>query len=303
MFSRNKNSYPKVTTPSAMLQGFLRTSVTDVAMAVVLLSWVSPASAQSPVRQDVYAPLSARMSPGQVARWSAQAGRSGSPRQFYFQPVEVRLVNTGPSGGGRVTWYATGSGRNGVATATAPHAAGLLVGATYRVRISDMPEFPGVKLYPTIEVLDRLHPPNGMRYEFPVPVELTGEDIRLALRGHLVTRVVFLEEPRLSAGNEQTRPMMVRDLDPRTNALAEADRSGRPMVILRLGSRGAPSEDSPGFFNLGKQPIEFSRPDSPAAVSRGRLSPGSHGRLLSGTGSVRIRSTGRPLLQVAGGVR
>ena len=281
-----------------MLQGFLRTSVTDAVIAILLLSWVSPVSAQSPMGQDIYEPLSARMSPGKVARWTAQAGRSGSPHQHYFQPVEVRLVDTGPGGGGRVTWYAGGTGRKGLATAAAPHAAGLLVGATYRVRISDMPGFPGVKLYPTIEVLDRLHPPKGLRYKFPVPVELTGEDIRLALRGRLVTRVVFLEEPRLSAGNEQTRPMMVRDLDPRTNALAEADRSGRPMVILRLGSRAAPLEDSPEFFNLGKQPIEFSQPTPAAAISRQGV-----GRLISGTGTVRIRSAGRPMLQVAGGVR
>ena len=74
-------------------------------MAAVLLSWVPPTSAQLPVGRDVYSPLSARMSPGVVARWSAQAGRSGSPRRVYFQPVEVRLVGTGPGGGGRVTWY------------------------------------------------------------------------------------------------------------------------------------------------------------------------------------------------------
>ena len=286
-----------------MLQGFLRTTVTPAAMTLVLLTWISPVSAQSPIGQGGYEPLNARMSPGIVARWSAQAGRFGSPRQQYFQPVEVRLVNTGPGGGGQVTWYAEGTGRQGVATATAPHAAGLLVGATYRVRISDMPEFPGVKLYPTIEMLDRLHPPRGLRYEFPVPVELTAEDIRQALKGHLVTRVVFLEEPRLSAGNEQTRPMMVRDLDPRTNALAEADRSGRPMLILRLGGRTAPSEDAPGFFNMGRQPIEIpeSMSITSTGVSRRRRSRGGHGRLMSG--SVRIRSAGQPTLHVAGGAR
>jgi len=291
-----------------MLQGILPTIVIRGAMVVVLFSWTAPTSAQSPSGQNVYSPLSARMPPGIVGRWSAQAGRSGSPRQMYFQPVEVRLVDTGPSGGGRVTWYAMGRGREGIATGVAPHAAGLLVGATYRVGISDMPEFPGVTLYPTIEVIDRLHPPSGQRYEFPIPVELTGEDIRLALQGKLVTRVVFLEEPRLSAGNEQTRPMMVHDLDPKANALAEADLVGRPMAILRLGSRTAPSEgsaESVHFFNMGRQPIELSRPATTKSVSRVGAPHVRRSLRISGTttGTARIRSTGRPMLQVAGGVR
>ena len=286
-----------------MLQGILPRFVIRGAMAVVLFSSTAPTSAQ-----DAYSPLSARMPPGVVGSWSAQAGRSGSPRQMYFQPVEVRLVDTGPSGGGRVTWYAMGRGREGMATEAAPHAAGLLVGATYRVGISDMPEFPGVTVYPTIEVIDRLHPPEGRRYEFPIPVELTGEDIRLALQGKLVTRVVFLEEPRLAAGNEQTRPMMVRDLDPKSNALAEADRVGRPMAILRLGSRMAPIEGSPesvNFFNMGRQPIELSRPAISKAVSRIGTRTQPVALRISGTpsGTVRIRSTGRRMLQVAGGVR
>ena len=295
-----------------MLLGSSRTPVTLLwwwsrlgLVAALLLSWVPPTSAQLPVGRDVYSPLSARMSPGVVARWSAQAGRSGSPRMVYFQPVEVRLVDTGPGGGGRVTWYsalqATGQriAPKGIVTAAAPHSAGLLVGGTYRMGISDMPGFPGVSLYPTIEVLDRLHPPSDRQYEFPVPVELTGEDIRLALQGHLVTRVVYLEEPRLSAGNEQTRPMMVRDLDPRRNALSEADRAGRPMIILRLGSRRPPTRNAPAaFFGTGL-PIQFPKPP---AVSR-RRSVG--GRLVSGSvdGRIRIRSAGRSSVQVAGGTR
>lgn len=287
-----------------MFQGVLPTIVIRAAMATVLLfSSTPPSSAQAPNGNAGYLPLSARMTPGQVARWSALSGRSVSPRERYFQPIEVRLTNTGPDGGGRVTWYAMGRGSQMAASSRTPHAAGLLVGATYRVRISDMPEFPGVQVYPTIEVIDRLHPPLGRRYEFPVPVELTGEDIRLALQGKLVTRVVFLEEPRLSAGNEQTRPMMVRDLDPRANALAEADRNGRPMVILRLGSRTAPAEGSPeaaNFFQMGRLPIEFSNEAASGPMSRRVMSPSMS---AVPSGSVRIRSRHARAVHLAGGIR
>ncbi|GIS62920.1 MAG: hypothetical protein CM1200mP2_51450 [Planctomycetaceae bacterium] len=84
--------------------GFL--SVACDTAAVVVEAWADDGSTvvvgasdvgQLPVGRDVYSPLSARMSPGLVARWSAQAGRSGSPRSVYFQPVEVRLVDTGPA--------------------------------------------------------------------------------------------------------------------------------------------------------------------------------------------------------------
>jgi len=277
----------------------------SAAMLVVLLAWVPSASAQSPEGRDVYEPLTARMSPGVVARWSAQAGRAGVAGQIYHQPVEVRLTDTGPSGGGRVTWFGGIGDRRGV-TAAAPFAAGLLVGATYRVAISDMPEFPGVTLYPTLEVLDRLHPPLGQKFAFPIPVEVTAEDVRLALQGHLVTRVVFLEEPRLSAGNEQTRPMMVRDVDPRKNALAEADRAGRPMVILRLGSRTPPTQNAPAaFFGTGA-PLEFpmARPVSHLRHRRGLQSLARPEAVSRVDGTVRIRSR-RPgsAIRVAGAAR
>ena len=39
----------------------------------------------------------------------------------------------------------------------APAQAGLLVGRVYRLKISNMPDFPGVEFFPSIELIDRLH--------------------------------------------------------------------------------------------------------------------------------------------------
>ena len=72
------------------------------------------------------------------------------------------------------------------------------VGYLFRVRVSDMPEFPGQSLYPSIEVIDRLHPPRGKVDKFPIPVELSADEIRLALSGRMITKVVYLEQPQLA---------------------------------------------------------------------------------------------------------
>lgn len=279
-----------------------RRAVPLVSLAI-LLAWVPPTTAQGRSAGGVYHPLDARMTPGLAGRWSAQLRRAGSVPLRYFQPVEVRLVQAGS--GGRVTWY-DGPGRRAVSVA-APAVAGLLVGEIYRLQISGMDAFPGVSLYPTIEVLDRLHPPGGRRFQFPVPLELTDEDIRLALQGHLVTRVVFLEDPRLSMGTEKTTPMMVGDHSPEKNLLAEADREGRPMLVVRLGGRLPPARSSPGtFFGTGAS-IEFARNvPAPAPVSRNRPPGpnfvGPHARRRS-VGAVRTDRGVESVVRVTGGVR
>ena len=118
------------------------------------------------------------------------------------------------------------------------------------------------------------------------------------VEGHMMTRWAKDVTPE-NALPEYPRPMMVRDLDPRRNALAEADRAGRPMVILRLGSRRPPTQNAPAaFFGTGL-PIEFPKV---SAVSR-RRSVG--GRLVSGSGDgrIRIKSAGGAAVHVAGDTR
>ncbi|MDP7277268.1 MAG: hypothetical protein QF363_17445 [Planctomycetaceae bacterium] len=267
----------------------------------LLLAWVPPATAQGPSSGGVYHPLDTKMTPGLAGRWAAQLGPAGAVPLRYFQPVEVRLVQTGPAGGGRVTWF-DGPARRAVPVA-APAAVGLLVGEIYRLQISDMAAFPGVSLYPTIEILDRLHPPAGRRYQFPVPVELTDEDIRLALQGHLVTRVVFLEEPRLSGGTETTTPTMVRDRSPEANLLAEADRVGRPMLVVRLGGRLPPVRNVPGMFFGNGASIEFPPKTPPASVSRIRAAdPDFAGQNRRRRSTDRVQP-GQNIVRITGGNR
>jgi len=200
------------------------------------------ALAQSRGRNRAYYPLDHRAPTGTIAEWSARLSRS---RAGYAQPVRVELP-----GEGRVTWF-DGRQLRPIPMAV-PAQVGLLVGHTYRLKISHMPEFPGVELYPSVEVLDRLHPPEGLKHEFPIPVHFTREEIEIALRGNLVSRVIYLEQPQLALPRQLDEDSRVTTVNPNLNLIAEADKLGRPMLIIRLGGRLPDSHgDNAAFFGSG----------------------------------------------------
>jgi hypothetical protein len=174
------------------------------------------------------------------------------------QPVRVDLGEQE----GQVAFY---SGPDGAATILpAPAVAGLCVHSVYRIKLSDMRDFPGLELYPTIEVIDRLHPPRGREVEFAIPVTLTAEEIAAAIAGRLVTKVIYLEQPHREATVPGTTAGRVRRVLPHENALAVANEAGRPMVIVRLGGRTPDAGASePGFFGTCA-PVQFYGPPPPA---------------------------------------
>lgn len=223
----------------------------------------------------VYEPLNQRTPPGIAGDWAGILRRADA---VYLQPVRVELPTKG-----RVAVYRT---PQQPVELDAPAQVGVAVGHTYRLRLSRMPEFPGVELYPSLEVLDRLHPPTGKVQEVPVPVPVTQQEIEQALAGRLVTKVVYLEQPQLAGLRGHDKAFSVLTVPARSNLLAEADRRGRPMLILRLGGRlppvhsplaerGIPGEAGPAFFGRGAPvsvpslPMEGHRtaPDQPATFS------------------------------------
>jgi hypothetical protein len=141
---------------------------------------------------------------------------------------------------------------------------GMAVGQLYRLKITGLEDFPGIDLYPTIEVLDRTHPPHGREREFAVPVRFTTEEIEQALSGRLVTKVVYVEQPQLASPFPTEDGLVVETLTADRNLLKEADFRGRPLLIVRLGAR-TPDAHSPDpyFFGPGG-PIVL--PATPQAV-------------------------------------
>jgi hypothetical protein len=203
-----------------------------------------------------YYPLNTPLPPpGRAGAW---AGSLGKAFPFKFQQVEIQLP-----GEGQVTWY-EGS-LNRAALMPAPAMAGLLVGPVYRLMLSDMPDFPGVQLYPSIEMVDRLHPPVGRETQFPVIVPFTVEEIQAAIAGRLVTKVIYLEQPNRASPvtAERGRAIPAIRVDPNENVLEVADVHGRPLAIVRLGGRVPDTNrPEPGFFGTGA-PVQFSSGQDP----------------------------------------
>lgn len=237
------------------------TNLVVIALLAIFAGAAETATAQTN-GSGRYFPLDHRV-PGMAGRWA----RTIPPHPgASVQQVRIELPSVG------LVSFFDGSATNAVLT-QAPSQAGLMVGQTYRIRISGMPEFPGVELYPSIELIDRLHPPAGREQEFPIPIQLTAEDIAIALDERLVTKVVYLEQPQIADPQPAAQPLRIVDLPASANLLEAADRRGRAMAIIRLGGR-VPSLHDPHdhrFFDgpapVVRQATEVLRP---AATLAGR---------------------------------
>jgi uncharacterized repeat protein (TIGR01451 family) len=128
-------------------------------------------------------------------------------------------------------------------TVAMPAVLGLRPGYRYRLLLGDIsiPELrvDHATLAPSLEVCGMLHlPPPLTPEQYPVPVNFTADDLRRALTGGMVTKVIFLEDPA-HAVPVATTPTNPAVLYARNDCVAfdEARRLGRPMVIVRLGER------------------------------------------------------------------
>ena len=211
-----------------------------------------------------YFPLNQTTPAGIASQWhSLSAGTTiGAP-----QPVKVEL----PTGGTVSFMDHNGSSYE---TQPAPAQARLAVGHVYRLKLSGIPDFGSLELYPSIEILDQLHPPIGMEDKYPIPLAITKDEIEAAAKGRMVTKVIYLEAPRHAMSARRTLPEATTSVPYKMNLLAEADRLGRPMLILRLGSRKPTLNGSnPGFFGTGGpiQPSMLFRSSAPLrAAETGR---------------------------------
>ncbi|MCS6851731.1 MAG: DUF11 domain-containing protein [Gemmataceae bacterium] len=122
---------------------------------------------------------------------------------------------------------------------SAPVAVGLRPGYIYRVKLSNLPDTPGVSLAPTLEVLSTLKlSPQQRAADYPAPVRFSSEEIERVLEGALLTKIVILENPETAAGvaTRPTEPLVI-DVPQGRDPMLLAREWGRPMLIVRLGQR------------------------------------------------------------------
>lgn len=185
------------------------------------------------------------MPPGAIGRLQLERG---GPLAGYYQPVEIRVPK------GALISPAAGD-------AFAPPTPdrlliGLAISPVYRLQVTRIPDRPGVEVYPTIEIVDRLYPPAGQKWRFPIPIDLTERELEMAADGKFVTRVIYLEDPdRASPLAEDPDEQTWFEVAPGADPLVVADELGRPMAILRIGGRLPDRETGPDAqFLYGSPP-------------------------------------------------
>jgi hypothetical protein len=124
---------------------------------------------------------------------------------------------------------------------------GMQIGPVYRVRVSDFSPEAGTEVFPTVELIDRLYPPPGLALRFPIPIELTRDELAMAAEGMFVTRVIYVENPSQALPIDSSRDGQQWVETPHgADPLALADEMGRPIAILRIGGR-VPSGSSTAY--------------------------------------------------------
>jgi hypothetical protein len=133
----------------------------------------------------------------------------------------------------------------------------MLVGQVYRLHVTEVPNRPGEELFPTVEIINRIYPPVGEEFRFPIPIEFTQQDLELALDGKFVTRVVYLEDPEraLAVAKSAESEQSFFEVRPSDDPLEVADRLGRPVAILRLGGRLPEATGPDEKFLFGSPPL------------------------------------------------
>ncbi len=195
--------------------------------AIVASMSMGMASAQDPRTANVCGLYRDSMAPGVIGRIQLER----NPRlRGCVQAIEL----SGPQG----LKIALASDGVFVDPQPQPMRAAFLIGPVYRVQLTNIPNEEGMELFPTIEVIDRLYPPAEREHRFPIPIVFAQDDLERALRGEMVTRVIYLED------SEIAEPVSYADKIQRTyevtgtqDAMQAADRLGRPVAIVRIGSR------------------------------------------------------------------
>jgi hypothetical protein len=148
----------------------------------------------------------------------------------------------------QVSWDVGGYGMFDSSPLVIPGRQDFYQGAIYRLRLTNIPGRPGVELFPTLEVAPVTPRTDAYLAHSPIPVQFTEEDFDQVLSGNFVTKVIYLPDPEfqeLALAGVET--LVSTRLDPGVDPIAEADRRGSILAILRMGNKdlrgGGPSPE------------------------------------------------------------
>lgn len=132
--------------------------------------------------------------------------------------------------------------------------------ATYRLKLTDIPERDGLVLYPTLQVYPAHPQTDSYLAHNSVPLQITDEDLDQVQSNNFVTKVIYLPSPahqELAIAGVET--LVSTRLDPGVDPVAEADRRGTIMAVLRIGNMDLETSEQAagGPTPEGVQPVSF----------------------------------------------
>lgn len=152
---------------------------------------------------------------------------AGATSQIAFLGVE----------GGEISWDISGQQMFDSTPLVMPGRQNFPQGAIYRLKLTNLPGRAGIELYPTLEVGPVTPRTDAYLAHAPIPVQFTDEDLDQVLSGNFVTKVIYLPDPEfqeLALSGAET--LVSTRLDPGVDPIAEADRRGAILAILRIGN-------------------------------------------------------------------
>jgi hypothetical protein len=220
---------------------------------------------------------------GAVAAVGALTGGGAAP--FCAQRTEIRFIE--PKGM-KVSWFAPkpdGKPGFGANFLDVPGRYNFLQAAVYRLKLSEIPGFPGLELYPTLEVV----PANGKTATFlahsAVPISFTLEDLDQVRAGNYVVKVIYLPDPQFqdlaATGPDE---VVSSRLEPGVDPITEALRRGSILAVVRLGNidleaPNTPAMDAPGPMSMMPQPRMPAMAGMPGMPGMMMPGPGMAGRM------------------------
>ncbi len=224
---------------ATLVSGELRmTALRRIGMiaAGVLAIGVAATAAWSRVERGDAPPQ--RDAPPQAARSPAGA-RSSAPVPEAPDAARCQVAFLGPAGL-KVGWQV--AGRPGAREFTAapleaPARLEFGPGATYRLKLANIPGRPNATLYPTLEIPPSSPATAAFLAHAEIPVQFTTEDFDQAFDGEsLVVKAIYLPDlahQEVSVGGIES--LVSTRVDPGVDPVREAARRGAILAVVRLG--------------------------------------------------------------------
>jgi RNA polymerase sigma factor (sigma-70 family) len=164
---------------------------------------------------------------------SGEARAAGRDRTEQPPPVQLRIA--GPAG--MKVHLVSPTDQGGKSTVIdVPGRLDLRPGKRYRLKLTDIPNRPGVRRFPTVEIPKLDGAAETFASVSAIPIPFTDRDFKRVDEGQAITKVVYLAK-RKEKENEAEEPITIASYDyTGPGLIEEAKRRGTVLVVVRMGN-------------------------------------------------------------------